>query len=510
MNERLTKLSTTTSARCEVHNIPPDALIGRAKTLLEEGWRLALCSVSEDPEHLRLTYLFLKPSPDRRTELVLEVPRDRPLVDSLASLSFPASRMEREMHDLFGVIPTAHPLPRRLVRHSHWPAGWYPMRNGAGKRVIEEDGSSGFPFIEVGGRGVYEIPVGPVHAGLIEPGHFRFSAIGEKVLKLKIRLWYLHKGIEKLFEGQDPSSGIRLAERISGDSSVAHALAYTLGVEDALGIVMPDEAQLLRSLLLELERLYNHIADIGAMANDVGFSVANAHAQQIREQLLRINKRVTGHRLLRGALSPSRVVVNSLPSPSEIQDIAGSASELANIILSNSILYARFANTAKLDRRSVVELGCLGYVARASGLACDARIDHPIVALGVDQQLQSEGDVLARFVLRRDEFAISATLCQMLSAQLSQLRSLDITGNVNNDGYSTSVPRSGIGIVEGTRGGIVTRVELAENGILTRVKVVDPSWFNWPALPIAMHDTFLPDFPLVNKSFNLSYAGNDL
>ena len=154
---------------------------------------------------------------------------------------------------------------------------------------------------------MYEIPVGPVHAGLIEPGHFRFSVVGETVLRLKARLWFVHRGLEKLFEGRPATGAADLAERVSGDTSAAHALAHSLAVEDALGIELPDEAQRLRALLVELERLYNHAADLGALANDVGFGIANAHAQRIREQLLRVNAAVTGHRLLRGAIYPGGV-----------------------------------------------------------------------------------------------------------------------------------------------------------------------------------------------------------
>ena len=196
---------------------------------------------------------------------------------SLAYLSFPAGRFEREMHDLYGIGPIGHPRPRRLVRHAHWPEGWYPMRDDAGP-APEFAADEPFPFLTVEGAGVYEIPVGPVHAGLIEPGHFRFSVVGETILKLKARLWFVHSGIEKLFEGRAATDATELAERISGDTSVGHALAHCLAVEDALGIEVPDAAHRLRALLVELERLYNHVADIGALCNDVGFSLANAHA----------------------------------------------------------------------------------------------------------------------------------------------------------------------------------------------------------------------------------------
>lgn len=177
-------------------------------TLQRAGFRLALVAAHEDRDSLRAVYLFLAAGPDRRVELHLPIDRDRPTVPTLAGLSFPASRFEREMHDLYGIQPLDHPLPRRLVRHQHWPTGWYPMRRDAGPPPTFADADGPFPFLTVEGPGVYEIPVGPVHAGLIEPGHFRFSVVGETILKLKARLWYVHKGIEKLFEQREPSAGL--------------------------------------------------------------------------------------------------------------------------------------------------------------------------------------------------------------------------------------------------------------------------------------------------------------
>ncbi len=261
--------------------LAPAELRENAAGLFRDGFRLALVAAHDEGATLRVVYLFLAGWPDRRIELHVTVPADDPALPSLASLSFPASRFEREMHDLFGIVPLDHPLPRRLVRHAHWPAGWYPMRHNAGPPPPFTDGEA-YPFIAVVGDGVYEIPVGPVHAGIIEPGHFRFSVVGETILKLKARLWFTHRGVEKLFQGLETTAAIHLAERVSGDTSAAHALAHSLAVEDALGIVMPEPAQQLRALVVELERLYNHAADLGALANDVGFSLANAHALRIR------------------------------------------------------------------------------------------------------------------------------------------------------------------------------------------------------------------------------------
>jgi Ni,Fe-hydrogenase III large subunit/Ni,Fe-hydrogenase III component G len=489
----------------------------QAAALFAGGFRLGLVAAHDDGPCLRVVYLFLAGSPDRRVELSVTVPADDPAVPSLASLSFPASRFEREMHDLYGIEPIDHPLPRRLVRHAHWPAGWYPMRRNAGPPPPFTD-SEAYPFIAVTGDGVYEIPVGPVHAGIIEPGHFRFSVVGESILKLKARLWFTHRGVEKLFEGLDATGAIHLAERISGDTSAAHALAHSLAVEDALGIVMPEPAQRLRALVLEMERLYNHAGDVGALANDVGFSLAQAHTLRIREELLRINNATTGHRLLRGAISPGRVELLSLPDPGQLARLAEDLAEVAQLTLDNTVILDRFTGTAILTRDEAHDLGCLGYVARASGVATDARIDHPTCDLPVTPLTKTSGDVLARFTLRAGEFAASTQLATHLIATAG-VRSFVSTPAQGAPARDTegepareteSAVSSGVGIVEGWRGTIVHRVEVDSGGRLTRVKIVDPSWFNWPALPLALAGTIVPDFPVTNKSFNLSYAGNDL
>ncbi|MGD1108898.1 MAG: NADH-quinone oxidoreductase subunit C [Mycobacterium sp.] len=474
-----------------------------AEELLGNGFRLCLVAAHDDDDSFRVVYLFLAGWPDRRVELECVISKDDPMVPSLAYLSFSASRFEREMADLYGIRPVGHPKVRRLVRHAHWPEEWYPMRSNASPAPEFED-SGHFPFVTVEGPGVYEIPVGPVHAGLIEPGHFRFSVAGETVLRLKARLWFVHRGLEKLFQGRQADGAVELAERVSGDTSVAHALAHSLAIEDALGVDLPDGVHRLRALLVELERLYNHVTDLGALANDVGFSLANAHAQRIREQLLRLNAAVTGHRLLRGAVRPGAVTLQALPDTTQLRSIAADVAEVAELTLRNAVVYDRFAGTALLGAEDAHALGCLGYVARASGMRTDARLEHPTTALPVTEIGADAGDVLARYTVRRDEFAASIELATYLIESH--------TGPIEyaKTPSSPHTSLSGIGIVEGWRGTIVHRVEIDAAERITRAKIVDPSWFNWPALPVAMAHTIVPDFPLANKSFNQSYAGNDL
>lgn len=509
---------TADSGSRESITLAPHRLPHRAAALLDSGHRVALIAGHDDRptgDGLRAVYLFTRAAassrPESRVELHVGLDPVAPEVPSLAGRSFPAGRFEREMRDLFGIVPVDHPLPQRLVRHFHWPRGWYPMLADAGAPPAFSDVEGPYPFRTVEGPGVYEIPVGPVHAGMIGPGHFRFSVVGETILNLKARLWFVHRGVEKLFQGRTPTQGVELAERISGDTSVGHTLAFCQAIEDAHAVAVSEDLARRRAVLLELERVYNHITDIGALCNDVAHSVLHSHAQRVREQLLRINEQVTGHRLLRDAIRPGATVLRALPDPTVLAAIADDVAEIVGLALDHSVIRDRFTGTAVLTAAQAAGIGALGYVARASGLPVDARHDHPSSTAPFPRitHAHTGGDVLARFCVRAEEISYSIGILTTLVAHLD-----------GNPGTTTAPvawpPRpsaeaiSGVGIVESWRGTIVHRVELGPDGRLTRVKVVDPSFLNWPALPVALADTIVPDFPLVNKSFNLSYAGNDL
>ncbi len=542
----------------------PDELVTAVSELLQAGWRLALVAGHDDGQSgaggaggerepgdpsdpgdpdgerapgdpayglawptgsLRIVYVFLRPV-GQRAELTVTLPRDDPRVPSLAGLSYPAGRFERELRDLLGIEPVGHPLPARLVHHGHWPEGWHPLRHDAGATPALPPDHAAYPFVRVAGDGVYEIPVGPIHAGLIEPGHFRFSVVGETILRMKARLWFVHRGMERLFQGREPAHGIELAERISGDTAVGHCLAYALAVEDALGIAVPLVVARRRAVLLELERLHNHIADLGAIANDVGFGIAMAHAQRLREQLLRHNARVTGHRLLRGAIGIGTTELAGPVDVALVAAVAEQAAELAQLTTDHSVIADRFTGTAVLPAEKARQLGTLGYVARASGIDADARVEHPWADLGpaFAPVAEASGDVAARYAVRVREIAVSAAVITRLVAQLDSTEDLvgaEGAGSGARGGASPEAPpgapmraagsgSAGLGVVEAWRGTLCHRVELDGAGRLTRVKIVDPSFFNWPALSVALEDTIVPDFPLANKSFNQSYAGNDL
>jgi Ni,Fe-hydrogenase III large subunit/Ni,Fe-hydrogenase III component G len=461
-----------------------------------------------DAGRFELYYLFAPPRGDWFLQAVKHLSADRPTITSLGTFHHPASLFEREIHDLFGIEVLHHPDPRPLVRHGFWPEDYFPLRKDAGSRDFRDDGSP-FPFTEVGGEGVYEIPVGPVHAGVIEPGHFRFSVVGETIIDMKARLYWTHKGTEKLFEGRAPGEGLPLAERISGDTSVGHALAYCQALESAAGVTVPDRARYLRVVLLEMERLYNHVADFGMIANDTGFAVAHSHCFRIRERLLRLNKRVTGHRLLRGGVTPGGAAVDLPPKLDLVHELESAQRDFDEIValtLRNTLVMDRLEGTGKLTTRTARDHGVLGYVARASGIDADVRRDHPFAAYGSLRfrvPVFESGDVKARALARVEEARESVALIRQA-----------IEGLPSGPLHATLPPlpawEPAFGMVEAWRGAIVHWVMSDDRGRLHRVKIVDPSFLNWRPLSYALLKNIVPDFPLCNKSFNQSYSGNDL
>jgi|SoiMethySBSTD1v2_1073268.scaffolds.fasta_scaffold140779_2 Ni,Fe-hydrogenase III large subunit/Ni,Fe-hydrogenase III component G len=457
-------------------------------------------------------YLFAQDREDWFLHATKDVSPERLAITSLATFYYPASRFEREIYDLFGVKAVRHPDTRPLVRHAFWPEDYFPLRKDAAPRDDFKDDGAPFPFLPVGGEGVYEIPVGPVHAGVIEPGHFRFSVVGETVIDLKIRLYFTHKGTEKLFEGRLPAEGVELAERISGDTTVGHALAYCQALEALAGIEVPERARFLRVILLEMERLYNHIADFGMIANDTGFAFAHVHCFRLRERLLRLNKRLTGNRLLRGGVTPGGVghdMPQWLDLPEELDAILKDFDEIVEICLGNTILMDRLEGTGALTHQTAVDHGVLGYVARASGIDVDARRNHPFAAYEELNKLPwrtpvyTSGDVYARTMVRVEEVRESVNLIRVAAGNLR-------TGPLAAPLGPLPAFEPAFGIVEGWRGAIVHWVMADDKGLMCRVKVKDPSFVNWPALSFALLKNIVPDFPLCNKSFNQSYSGNDL
>jgi Ni,Fe-hydrogenase III large subunit/Ni,Fe-hydrogenase III component G len=481
--------------------------------LLSETFRAQLTLMvgndrRQDQGGFEIHYLFAQPQENWFLDAVVAIPSEDATFDSLGTLCYPASRFEREIFDLLGILPSGHPDPRPLVRHGFWPKDYFPLRKDAGSRKFADDGRP-FPFQEVGGEGVYEIPVGPVHAGIIEPGHFRFSVVGETIIDMKARFYFTHKGTEKLFEGRPPFEAVKLAERISGDSTVGHALAFCQAIESLSQVAVPPRAQYLRVVLLELERLYNHVADFGMIANDTGFAFAHSHCFRIREQLLRLNKRVSGNRLLRGSLIPGGVT-QDLPCDFNLAAVVGAAlkdfEEVVEITLSNRMVTDRLEGTGQLITRTARDQGVLGFVARASGVDIDVRRDHPFASyeeLKFAVPVLKSGDVKARTLVRVAETRESVRLIRQVMERLPP-------GPIAIALTTLPPYEPAFSIVEGWRGAIVHWVMADTTGRLFRVKVMDPSFLNWRSLSHALLNNIVPDFPLCNKSYNQSYSGNDL
>jgi Ni,Fe-hydrogenase III large subunit/Ni,Fe-hydrogenase III component G len=495
--------------------VPREKLIEFADHLRKRETARPELIVAEDTRSasgdFALRYIFALDHADPLIIATISVPAENPVFPSLATRWYLASRFEREIHDLFGLVPAGHPDLRRLPLHQFWPSDYHPMLKGTTVRQDFHDDGEPYPFRRVQGEGVYEITVGPVHAGIIEPGHFRFSVEGETIINLESRMYFVHKGIEKLFESASLDQGLKLAERISGDSSVAHAVAFCQAVEALAGTMIPPRAAYLRVILLELERLYNHIADVGAICADTGFALANAHALRLREDLLRLNKRLFGQRLLRGALALGGVARDT--SAEQIADARRTIErtiadfdEVVDLATHNGLVLDRLHGTGRLDTQTAREMQVAGLAARSSGIDEDARRDHPFAAypaLALRVVVHSDGDVWARMMVRVEEARESARLIASALAALPHGGTMTPINGLP-EGEDT------LGLVEGWRGPIWHWVVAGRNNSLRRIKIKDPSFANWPALNYAIHGNIVPDFPLVNKSFNLSYAGNDL
>ena len=444
--------------------------------------------------------------------VILRVPvsAQEPEFTSLTNALPAANWQEREIQDLFGLKLIGHPNPRRCALHDDWPEV-YPLRKDfALQTVLPPFAGDRHRFRQVEGEGVFQVPVGPVHAGVIEPGHFLFSVAGEPVLYLQLRMFYVHKGTEKLFESLPVTHGVRLAESISGDSSFAHAIAFCHAVERVAQRTPPPRAQTLRTICLELERLYNHIADVGAIATDVAFVVANMHALRLRERLLRLNQQLTGNRLLRGmaCLGGVRYDWNGEQLQALSHAIATLRPEclaLFDLIRDSSSTRNRLDGTGVLTPEIARDLGVVGIAGRASGFTHDLRLEFPYEAypqVRFTVPTYTVGDVFHRVQVRMDEVVQSLSILEQLLAHVP-------AGPVKVELGEIPAHQTALGYVEGWRGEIFHWVRTLPGNRLGRCKIKDPSLQNWPAVSEAILGNIIPDFPVVNTSFNLSYSGTD-
>jgi Ni,Fe-hydrogenase III large subunit len=407
---------------------------------------------------------------------------------SLARIHPPALRLERTLRDLYGLTPEGLPDPRPWIAHGPTPTT--------------------YPFLPVEGEGLHQVPVGPVHAGIIEPGHFRFTCDGETVVRLEQRLGYAHKGVEALLAGAGLPTAARIAGRVCGDSTVAYALAFACAAEAATGAAPPPRAVWLRALAAELERLANHLGDVGSICNDAAFALMLAHCAVLRERVLRVACACFGHRLMMDAVVPGGFAVDLSADGAArlgalVEELRPRFARLIALYDGTASLQDRTVGTGVVTTDLAVRFGAGGIVGRASGRDFDARRNlcyPPYDRLAFEVPIRTEGDVNARVWIRIEEIEQSLRLVEQILDRLPE-------GPVR-----TALPKAtgqGIALVEGFRGDILAWVWM-DGDRVTRAHLRDPSWFQWPLLEAAIEGNIIADFPLCNKSFNCAYSGHDL
>ncbi len=493
-------------------NILPENWMRAAAALASLQARFSATWVDEYEERATIYSLYMFEQKYFLLTTAVKVPDLN--LPSQASVYPAANRMERHIQDMMGIYFTDHPDNRRWTRHQAWHEKEYPLRTSfirSSKGSKKTPGDSNYPFFQTRGSSVYEIPVGPIHAGIIEPGHFRFQAVGERVLNLEERLGYTHKGIEKIAQGKSAEDLLKLASRISGDSAVTHSWTTAIALENILHISVSKRSQVLRGVLSERERIANHIGDIGGICNDVGFAFAHHQCARLREQWLRTQLVIFGHRLLMDTIILGGVSFNLNQDlitelVAEIHAISKDFSNFIDIIQDYPSLEDRLASTGILPHTTAQQLGCLGYVGRASNYQVDIRIDNPYPPYDkfIPDIITYQGeDVLSRLHVRVDEVRSSLKLLESMLLDLPDETEPGLP-DIN------TVSRESVGIVEGWRGEAICFVRLDDDGKVVRFFPRDPGWLNWPALEALMDNNIVPDFPVCNKSVNGSYSGVDL
>lgn len=497
-----------------VAEVELDRLPAIADAAASAGLRLATLFATDDrvTKGPSVHHVWAVKEPRGFVRIWAHVPLDRPQFPSIAQKHPVANWFEREVMDYFGLVPEGHPNPFPVALHGDWPEGIWELRKAfAAEQPVPRVPGNRHPYRPVTGEGVFHVPVGPVHAGIIEPGHFRFGVAGEPVLYLQLRLFYVHKGIEKRFEKLPWRYGLFLAESISGDTAVGHALAYAHAIERLVGIEAPPRARHLRTVLLELERMYNHIADIGALATDVAFTVPASRAQVLREGLVSIQERLFGSRLLRGTVALGGVkceltVGQRKELLKHLEGLEHAFDDLVVLLIDSGTFTDRVDATGILTRRAASDLGIVGMAARASGIDLDLRRDQPhdaYSAMRFQVPVEEGGDVRARLMVRAREVEQSLSILRQALEELPEGQAAVLLPD------ALPASSSALGWCEAWRGECLHWVQTDETGRITRLKVTDPSSKNWPALVHAVPGNILPDFPVINKSFNLSYSGND-
>lgn len=476
------------------------------------GTRLATM-VGEDDRAasgaFRLSYVFALP-PAAWLTVETAVDPATAAFPSITPLVPAAHWYEREVQDLLGLTPVGHPDPRRLVLHDDWPDGVYPLRKDFDPTVpVPKMEREPYRFHHLHGDGILEIPVGPIHAGVIEPGHFRFAAVGEAILHLETRLFYTHRGIEKLAEGKSAAHVLQLAERICGACSCSHAVAYSQAIELLADTPIPPRAAALRTIYLELERLYNHLGDLGNICAGIGFAVGASAGARLKEDLQRLNERLVGNRFLHGACRLGGVrreltgaAIDDLNDT--LSHVAAAFRDFIDLLMGSDSAVERLTNTGVLPRETARALGAVGVAARASGLDLDCRRDHPHafydrLPQAVPVPVRTEGDAKARALTRMDEAIASFAIIRAVLADLP-------AGSIAVDLGPIPPDRVAFSATESPRGENLHWVRTDAEGNIARYRVRSASYPNWPAVAAAVPGNMVPDFPLINKSFELCYA----
>lgn len=465
------------------------------------GWRLvAYFGLPEDGERTRLIAIVASDA-DGRLGATSTVVRDR--FPALTPMCPQAHLFERELAEQCAVHPEGHPWLKPLRRH-------LPDHRAAGRKDVILDPEQ-YPFFRVQGEEVHEVAVGPVHAGIIEPGHFRLQAHGEEVLFLEIMLGYQHRGVEGLLETLPRDRAVLVAESIAGDTVIGHAGAYCGAIEALARSRKTPRAQSIRGIALELERLANHVGDLGAIASDVAFQPAAAFFGRMRGDCLNLLMTLSGNRFGRGLVRPGGVSFDLTPAMADdlrmtLEQLAEQLEPVATLMFENAAVQSRLEGVGVVPAEKCDELGLVGPVARACEVSRDVRHDHPYGIFRfahIPVATASSGDVLARALVRWLEIQRSL---EFLIDQLAQLPRGEVRVVCEQPRPNELV----VALAEGWRGEIAHVVITDERGDIRRHKVIDPSFRNWTAVAVALPGNQISDFPLCNKSFNLSYAGHDL
>jgi len=496
--------------------VKPKALKGTAN-ILSNGGKNPLTAMfgrdeSENPDVQGYAiYVVFENLAEHRLEAVKAIfePGESLCYESLTPLIPAAAWYEREIQDMFGIVPQGHPDPRPLVLHDTFPEGYYPLRKKIDK-TAQVRGQRRMDMAVARGEGLFEVPVGPIHAGIIEPGHFRFSQAGESMLQLDARLFYTHRGLEKVMEGKSVTEALPIVERICGACSVANTWSYCQAVEKIAGVKVPRRAEIIRTLLAEVERITNHVGDLGNIPAGVGFNPAISLGGRTKEMLMRLQEQLAGNRFLRGVIVPGGAAKDITPALADaveaaLEKAAQNVADLDAMFAQQANFQNRIRTTGTVRKTTAIDLAMVGVGARASGFAHDSRKDF---AYGVYPELdfqlitETSGDVAARLAVRIRELRESFAMVKALLAKLDQSADeSDLTVNID----WSNVSGEGWGISESARGSDFHYAALID-GRIDRIFVRSASYPNWPAVTIAVQGDIIPDFPLINKSFELCYA----